>query len=226
MKNILLITLIVGLLSCSQTKKDDSRKTTNENLVERKVDFKYPISVEYSETTKKSGFPDTMYFNLNNERILLLPNGKAFNQKNSLVFDLKLENEIHYIYFQEYYSDLIAIFVETDMDASTGQAKRISLNSDSIKWSISFGGFNMERPVIIDNFAYISTIGFIGKLDMNSGNFIWKFDDLYENDKYANFDEPKFLENNRILFLSKSYGKNYADTIIIDDNEGKILKKN
>jgi len=84
----------------------------------------------------------------------------------------------------------------------------------------------MQRPVIIDQYAYLSTIGFIGKLDLISGEFKWEFDNLYDNGKYNNFEEPEFFENNKVLFLSKMHGNNVFDSILVDDEHGQIIKKN
>ncbi len=79
-------------------------------------------------------------------------------------------------------------------------------------------GFNLGQPVIVGNMAYLSTIGSVGKIDLNTGKYVWKFDNLYENGKYNNFYEPVFHEGDLVLF---SDGQN---SILINDRKGEILK--
>ncbi len=225
MKHLLFIIITIGIISCNNSRKENNAISTIDStnvLVPIKANLIYPLSVDYSGPIGQ----DTMYLNLNNEKLRITRHGEAFNNKDSLLFDLKLEYYIENIYIQKIDDDLVAIFVESDGDGAGGCAKRISLNSNEILWSKHFGGFNMHQPVIIDNYAYLSTIGFIGKLDLNNGEFKWKFENLYDKGKYNSFEEPVFFENNKVLFLSKMHNKSVFDSILVDDERGKILKIN
>lgn len=68
---------------------------------------------------------------------------------------------------------------------------------------------------------YVAAFGFVGKLDMKSGNYIWEHNNLYQDSKYQAFASCRLLENNQVLFESK----NTRDTLIIDDLNGKIIRQ-
>ena len=83
----------------------------------------------------------------------------------------------------------------------------------------------MAKPLIVDNKAYISTIGFIGKLNLSTGKFEWKFDGLYRDGKYNSFGTPEFYENGLVMFKSFDAVTKQTNSILIDDKRGKIVKK-
>jgi outer membrane protein assembly factor BamB len=224
MKYILLGLAITTLLGCNQIKKQENIaseiKNTTTKLKPESKNIQYPLSVEYSF----DGEPDTMFVTLNNYKCLITPEGYVFKEDSSLYFNIRCQDEIERLYFYKVDSDFVAIYVDTDMDGAATFVERIDLTNNKTIWKIDAGGFNLGKPVISDNYAYLSTIGFIGKLDMKSGKFIWKFDNLYDKGKYNNFKEPTFFKENIVLFESKEHTTGRIDSIIVDDKNGKILR--
>jgi hypothetical protein len=220
------IVLTLMLFNCNQNINQNvdrsSCKDSSKEFIPKRMNFSNLISTEI----KGDSEVDTVYFNLDGQKMMMLPEGKVYNSNDSLVLDLKIEDYIEQIYFFRIESDIIAIFVESDGDSGWSTAKRISLKSNKIIWSTNIWGFNMERPVIIDNMAYVSTLGFVGKLNITDGKYFWKHENLYDEGKYNNFEEPKFFQNNLVLFLSKDFRTKKYDSILIDDNSGKIIRMN
>lgn len=70
---------------------------------------------------------------------------------------------------------------------------------------------------------YISTIAFIGKLDISKGKYQWKYEDLYKDGKYTSFEETQFLNQDNVLFKSICMMHDeIVDSIIVDDQTGKM----
>ena len=105
-------------------------------------------------------------------------------------------------------------------------AKRINIDLDSIIWEASIPGFNLAKPIFTNNKVYVSSIGFVGKLDLNTGSYDWQFDDLYKDGKYNSFSQPKFFKTDLVLFTSEKFDTGKIDSILIDDSKGIILKMN
>jgi hypothetical protein len=76
---------------------------------------------------------------------------------------------------------------------------------------------------IEDNYAYISAIGFISKLSLRSGKYIWKHTDLYQkNAAFGFFDRPK-IQGRKVIFRSVSSDEKAQKNIVIDKISGKII---
>jgi hypothetical protein len=226
MKKLLFGLLTLVLVSCTFKKNHDIKQSGENNLLKNlestDKQILYPNITEYTDDY----VPDTMFSIFNNVKLLITPYGKVYKENDSLFFDIKSELEIEKLFLFKIDNDFITIYVDTDGDVAGSFAKRISTIDKTIIWETHVAGFNLAKPVIKGTKMYLSTIGFIGKLDINSGIFDWKFDDLYNNGKYNSFDEPKFLNNNMVLFTSGQFGSSAKDSILVDDYEGKFLKIN
>ena len=76
----------------------------------------------------------------------------------------------------------------------------------------------MATPVYDNKYLYLSSVGNICKLNFDTGEFDWKFENLYNNGKYNSFNKPEFLDNNMILFTSiREDDSGRIDSIIVDD---------
>ena len=204
--------------------EDIEESTSDYVFIPINKNVKKAIEVIYSDNFE----PDTMFVDLFNENFIITEDGKI-HKADSLILDLKLDEffVIERLYFIPIEKDeFVIIFTETDMDGAGSVAKRISLKNNQILWSVYTGGFNIAHPVYIDNYVYISTIGFIAKLDFLTGKFEWKFENLYEKGKYNSFKIPLFYKNDIVLFLSKKYDSPVPDSIFVDEKLKKIIRKN
>ncbi len=226
MKHFILGLFIFALLGCNQTKKQEDsvseKGATITKLIRESKRIQYPLSVEYSF----DGEPDTMFVTLNNHRCFITPEGSVFKEDSSLYFNIRCQDLIERLYFYKVDSDLVAIYVDTDMDGAATFVEKIDTFKNKTIWKVDAGGFNLGKPVRIDNDVYLSTIGFIGKLDLTNGKFRWKFEDLYDKGKFNDFDEPTFFKKNIVLFKSTEHVTKRVDSILVDDEAEKIIKMN
>lgn len=167
--------------------------------------------------------PDTMTCVFDNNTYTILSNGKIINDKSQDFVFLKNKDVIDNIYLYVYDNDFIIFFTETDFEDSFSYAKRINSKTKQIVWSNPIYAFNLGTPIIIDNNAYVSTLGFVGKLDLNSGKYIWRHEDLYDDGKFNAFENPIFLEKNYVIFPSPHYFTQETDYLLVNDNTGEAV---
>lgn len=240
-KTLILATAVLLLCSCiGKTKKNpkntvqpietasiivsDTPLNDKEASGIEKTAIRKAVSVEYTED--HSDIPDTMYVNFGGDRIMITPEGKLF-KNGSPFLNLSVENglgveKLYFIFDTDY---IIAIYTEGDSDASGSHAERISLTDKKSIWQVNLGGFNMATPVYDDKYIYVSTIGGVYKLDYITGEFDWKFEDMYGNGKYNSFKEPEFLADDLVLFTSTRHLREIPDSIIVDNKNKKIISK-
>ncbi len=218
---VILITLL--LFSCQSLKHISNRQSTDslssgESATENRG-AEFAAEVRYT----KSYMPDTMYTDINGQEVMITKFGKAFKKGSVPYFDLRCKNMVEELFIYKEDDEIIAFFTDTDEDYGASFAKRINPENNKIIWSTPIYGFNLGKPLIVDNKAYVSTIGFVGKIDLSTGKFVWKFEDLYKDGKYNSFNTPEFYENDMVLFPSYD-SKKQKHSILIDDKKGKIVK--
>ena len=83
------------------------------------------------------------------------------------------------IYFAEYKNDLLLMGELSFSDAGGGFIVCINGKTLKTKWRTSIPAFNVAQGLIENSSAYLAGVGFISKIDLDTGKYIWKHDDLY-----------------------------------------------
>lgn len=217
---------MIVLASCqTNTHQKDAisikSNSTNETDSSLKINREFPLPITYTSDVKA----DTMFLYFGSDKILITPKGKAF-KNNELFFDIQPEGNIQKLFPIVVGDDIIVFYVFSPVDGEAGSfAKRISLKGKNMIWETPVYGFNLARPIVIEDYAYLSTIGFVGKLNISDGKFIWKLDNLNKNGKYICFNEPVFYKDSCVLFTECNAPEIVRDYILINDRNGSVLKK-
>jgi len=130
-------------------------------------------------------------------------------------------------------------------DAESGWGHLVSLESKTLrrKWLTRVSGFNLGQGLLEDSYLYLTAIGFVSKLDLRSGRYVWKHERLYrpgftnsegkyEVGYFNNFLTPQ-LDGNEVLFPEEE-PRPHDDpryratprlpvTLRADKNTGKLL---
>ena len=104
--------------------------------------------------------------------------------------------------------------------------KRISLETGKILWTTEVDGFSFTKPLIRGQFAYIGTIGFIGKLKLKSGSFDWRYSGLGKDGRFNHFREIDFMTPREVRFVAPHPFTNESDTVVVNDITGEIVRAN
>jgi hypothetical protein len=217
-----ILILLINYQSSIDKKHAITDKYISTNMIDTslKLNIEYPIQVEYTNEVNA----DTMFFNLGDDRLLVTPNG-VVKRNNELYFDIQPEGNIQKLFPLKIGDDLVLIYSFSTPEGESGSyAKRISLKQKKSVWEASINGFNLMQPILVGGYMYLSTIGFVGKMNISNGKFIWQFDDFFKKGNFVSFNEPIFYKDSIVLFTEKSTSKVSGCSILIDNRNSRVLK--
>ena len=190
-------------------------------LSNTQTNFKFPIEAKFKNPDRP--IEDTLIVTVVNTDFVITPQGKMFWGQNPadtihLLTDVIVERA-----FLHLSGDTLFIFyTESDHDGATSRLEKINLASRQRIFTTEIQGFNLGLPYILNNFAYVTTVGMVGKLNLDNGQYIYQFFDLYDEKKYSfnNFDTIQF-KGSLTMFLSK-IGKR-TDSLIVNEKTGDMI---
>ena len=125
------------------------------------------------------------------------------------------------IYFAEFEGDLLLICEVGDEEYASGFVARLDGQTMKTEWKRSIPGFNVGQGLLERNHAYVTAIGFVAKVNVRSGAFVWKHTNLYRNNDFNSFELPQ-IEGTNVLFTEVTYNKP-VKTIVVNKRSGRIL---
>jgi hypothetical protein len=94
-----------------------------------------------------------------------------------------------------------------------------------MKWKRVIPGFNVGQGLLDGAFAYVTGIGFVGKVNLKSGAYAWRHADLYgqANSAFNIFALPE-VEGNVVIFReAEHYLRKKVAVIRVQRHTGKII---
>lgn len=155
----------------------------------------------------------------------LLANGSLSWGKNSTdTFRLAVDKWcwIEKVFLHMSGDTLFAFYTETDSEGAGSMFEKIDLKNKKRLLKTAIEGFNLGKPAIRGQYVYVTAIGSIGKLNLNTGKYAYSDVDLYDREKYSfnSFDTIVFRRNETI-FVSKNYHSGHMDSVIVNEQTGK-----
>lgn len=143
-------------------------------------------------------------------------------------FDLQLQKDerlARTLYFAQYQSDLVLVCEVTDGDNGSGFIARLDGSTLRMKWKQGFAAFNVGQGLLDGDYAYITGIGFIAKVNLQSGAFMWGHQNLYRpgSGEFNSFDLPEVSGNVVIFRESLDYLPKKKAVIRVERESGKIM---
>jgi hypothetical protein len=224
----LLIGLLVSfLLSCYKINSNSKyEKDLQENL-NLSIDSEktiYPYRA-INKNKNWTGDEDTLNLSIKNYDFTIYPGGLLkWGNADSII--LSEDMYVTRAFFYVIDTDLLLFCEMSDSDNGTSDMFRINLTNKKIKWKSNLNGFNLSQPAIRTNCAYITVIGSIGKLDLETGKFIYVESNLYDRERtsFNNFDTILF-RGNKTIFIAKRPLNSMVDTVIVDEKTKKMTIK-
>ena len=219
-----LIYLFTTLFLTSCGDKNTIGNAQNETIV--KSNIRFPVKANYKNPDRP--IEDTLIATVGKRDFLISPDGKLFWGQNPVDTIHLLTNILVEHAFLHVEEDTLFIFyTETDHEGATSRFEKINLATRQRILKAEIQGFNLGIPYIVDNFAYITAIGVVGKLDLGNGKYIYQYTDLYDRKKYSfnSFDTIVFKEGSTI-FLSKNSNGKRMDSLIVNEKTGDRIIKN
>ena len=123
-----------------------------------------------------------------------------------------------------YRGDLVLYYQLHDGHYLRAGVMRIDYRQKRILWDAVIPAFNIGEPLAVDKHLYVSAIGFVGKLDLESGRYLWRHSDLYHDSIYNAFRKP-LLTQGMAVFIEHSTTRSDEDAyyVSVDDTTGHII---
>jgi hypothetical protein len=175
--------------------------------------------------------PDHFEFSIRAETYRISNRGKGSRNINGSTrsFNLRLSpyDRLERLYAAEYEQDLLIIGGTTDGESGAGFLARFATKTMRLKWKRAIPAFNVGPGLIHERHGYVTAIGFIGKIDLDSGAYAWKHNNLYDErtGAFNSFEVPEISGNTMVFREGPNYLRKTAAVVIVDRASGKILSK-
>jgi hypothetical protein len=188
-------------------------------------------TVEFSEAsclgTSAVGDFEKCTFEFGGSQLEISEKGRG--KRSSTVFQLPKEsNEIlsRVVYFAAHKNDLILLYEISAGGEGAGYIARFDGKTLKLKWKANVSGFNVGKGLSENNFAYLTAIGFVGKINLLTGKYVWKHDNLYgwnrNSGAFNSFELPE-LEGSNVIFTEKNVN-DQTNIIVVNKTTGKIVR--
>ncbi len=174
---------------------------------------------------------DTLMVTLDKIAFTIMPNGRLSWGKGKTSF-IKLSTKvtIDKAYLYKSKNTLFVFYIETDGEGATSRVEKIDLANIKKVWKAEIYGFNLGQPYIVDNCAYVTSIGNIGKIDLKTGKYLYRFQDLYDDEKgsFNSFDTVTFSKDLTFFISNNTSVANdliRVDSVIVNEKTKTIKIK-
>ena len=216
MRQLTYILTILFLTSCGDNKTVDNSLT----LPKTQTNIRFPIEAKFKNPDRP--VKDTLIATVDKTGFLITPGGKMFWGHNSadtihLLTDVIIEKA-----FLHLGGDTLFIFyTETDHEGATSRFEKINLTSRQRILATEIQGFNLGLPYILDDYAYVTTVGVVGKLNLDNGQYAYQYFDLYDDKKYSfNAFDTIIFKDSLTIFLSENRNGKRIDSLIVNEKTG------
>ncbi|HWS55471.1 MAG TPA: hypothetical protein VN228_15140 [Pyrinomonadaceae bacterium] len=173
--------------------------------------------------------PEAFEFELSGFRYRVARNGAGRRTKDAAVrlFSLRLAgaDSIERVYFAGYEGNVLLVYEAGDLETGAGFAARLEQPSMRARWQTEFPAYNVGQPLRDGAHLYLTGVGFVAKLDLRTGQFVWRQRRLYGRAGEGTFNAfgPPEISGDAVLFKEKTDGGRPPKTARVHRKTGKLL---
>jgi hypothetical protein len=181
--------------------------------------FEFPVAVAQARRVVAFEFP------VAGSKYHIARNGLGNRSEGSSppqAFNLHLSkgDYIRALYYAEYQGDAILLIEVSNGAYGAGFIVRVGGAVPDIKWKQAIPAINVGRGLVEGDFAYVTAMRFVAKVNLRSGSYAWRHQDLERGAAFDAFDAPG-LDGSRVWFPARGRGRKTAVTA--DKRTGRIL---
>ncbi|HEX3558016.1 MAG TPA: hypothetical protein VHU19_02365 [Pyrinomonadaceae bacterium] len=170
--------------------------------------------------------PRAFEFELSGFSYHVSANGNGRREKGDSVrrFNLRLESgeEIAHVYFSKYEADLLLVCEAARGDAFVARLEQPSMRA---RWKQRVPAHDIRAARAGDS-LYLAVKGFVARLDLRKGVFVWKHGDLFETREgqayFGSFEVPS-VAGDTVSFREAAVSPRPAKTIRVNRKTGQII---
>lgn len=173
--------------------------------------------------------PEAFEFELSGFRYRVARNGAGRRTKDGAarLFNLQLEGDdwIERVYFSEYDGNVLLVCGVRDAETGAGLVARLEQPSMRALWKAELPAFNVGQPLRDGAHLYLTGIGFVAKLDLRTGQFLWRHRRLHGRAGEGTFSAfaPPELSGDAVIFREQAEGGRPPRAVRVHRKTGKLL---
>lgn len=134
------------------------------------------------------------------------------------------------LYYQEYEGDaLVLCLVEyDDGDGVGGWLVRLDPRMGRIVWECAVPVLHIGQPLVEDGYVYVTGRRFIGKVNLATGVYVWKYEPLRWDDARDGFEFIAIMEikGDIVRFQERDFYKHPGkQSVALDKRNGKPIRE-
>jgi hypothetical protein len=182
-------------------------------------------------STNAASDPEAFEFEMNGFAYHVSANGNGRRTKGKRVrgFNLRLDSgeAVANLLYSEFEGDLVLLLHTDIAGVGLGFVTRLEQPSMRGLWRQRIPAGDVGHPLRDGHSLYVTGMGFVGRLDLRTGDYDWQHDDL-EVERGAwttplhTFDEPE-LDGGAVLFRERPV-YNPRRTLVLDRKSGKVIR--
>ncbi|HEX8149079.1 MAG TPA: PQQ-binding-like beta-propeller repeat protein [Pyrinomonadaceae bacterium] len=155
-------------------------------------------------------------------------NGRRVKGDRTRRFNLRLDDGgLGRVYFHDYGGRLLLVCEVGDGESGGGFVTLLEQPSMRARWKQTFPAPNVGEPLREGRHLYVTGAGFVGKLNLDTGEFDWTHEDLYDPREgapkhFTSFETPE-LDGDAVLFRERPV-YNPGKTLVVDRKSGKVIR--
>ncbi len=190
--------------------------------VEESVAFHWPQA-------DSEWFPEKFLFSVGEQQIRMSAAGQVEVQEGKHIvgrYSLPIPDEdvIGEFVYGRFRGDLI--FCAETHEAGRGSISllRFEPTKGTVKWSVELASFNLGEPLAVGDKLYVTALGFVGKMDLETGKFDWKHEGFYTDGAYNAFLKPR-LGKDVVIFVENSVIREGEEAlyVLVEEATGRLL---
>ncbi len=127
-----------------------------------------------------------------------------------------IENLTYYGYDQY----LLIIYQIASEEHGGGVVALLNPTDGAFVWSKKIPGFNLNAGPVEGDAMYVTAIGFVGRIDLNQGEFVWHHEGLFQqNGSFSSFKAPR-IQGDTIIFSEEDLMKTRLKALVLNKNTG------
>lgn len=116
---------------------------------------------------------------------------------------------------------LILLYEQSDSEGGRSRISRIYTPTCELVFFADLPGFNLGPAALEGSKLYVSTIGFVGRFDVESWDYDWTHGNLYERHRFNAFEAP-VVYRNRVVFPESRSDSRPPRSIVVDKTSGAL----
>jgi outer membrane protein assembly factor BamB len=174
--------------------------------------------------------PEAFEFELSGFRYRVARHGAGRRTKDgdeARLFNLRLEGTdwIERVYFSEYDGNVLLVCGVRDAETGAGLVARLEQPSMRALWKAELPAFNVGQPLRDGGHLYLTGFGFVAKLDLRTGQFLWRHRRLHGRageGTFSAFAAPE-ISGDAVIFREQIDGGRPAKAARVHRKTGKLL---